>query len=169
MAQAARRIESDELRAVLRREHEALNQLFADVVDAFETNNGTWAARCFGELEKQLEAHLAMEEKHLFPALERIDPAEARTLRREHSAIRAQIASLGVGVDLHATRAAEISELIAILRVHAAREDALLYPWAEANVTGSTRTTMLERVRERLATLAPFARSANDRPQGDDQ
>ncbi len=148
-----------DLREALVREHDTLQSLFADVVDAFDTGNGTWAASCFSELERQLSAHMEMEEEHVFPGLSRVDPVETRALLGEHAAIRSQLASLAVGVDLHTTRAAEIGELVAMLRAHAGREDALAYRWAETHLAAGTRASLLARVEERMAKLAEHARS----------
>ena len=49
---------------------------------------------------------------------------------------------LGVGVDLHITRDEQVEQFIRDLRAHAAREDALLYQWAERDLPGESRTRL---------------------------
>ncbi|HEX6241301.1 MAG TPA: hemerythrin domain-containing protein, partial [Polyangiales bacterium] len=60
--------------------------------------------------------------------------AEAAALRREHHLIRDKLLQLGVGVDLHVTRHAQVEEFVRELRAHAKREDDLMYRWAEAQL-----------------------------------
>lgn len=144
----------EQVRTVLGREHERLASLFREVVDAFESGSQEGAAVRFNELERTLEAHLQMEEEHILPGLARVDPQEAKTLREEHDRIRALVASLGVGLDLHATRASAIVDLVKTLEAHAKREDTLAYRWAEANLDEPTRAKLRVRVSDRLAHLA---------------
>ena len=83
-----------DLRTILGRHHHEIGLLLDELLDAFETDNGPWAARCFTVLEDQLNAHLALEEEHVFPLLERTEAAEVIALRAEHAGIRTQLGAL---------------------------------------------------------------------------
>ncbi len=150
---------TDDLRTLLGREHTILNALFENIVDAFDTNNATWCAECFSELDQRLQEHMALEEEQIFPGLERVDPAEASTLRAQHATIRSQLAALAVAVDLHTAQAEPIHDLVRTLREHASREDALAYRWADANLDPRSGASLRSRVRERIASLAERART----------
>ncbi len=145
--------ERADLRTALGSEHQRLHALFREVVDAFESGSREGASVRFAELERDLEAHLRMEEDEIFPRLARVDPREAQALRDEHDRIREVVTTLGVGVDLHATRASAVIDLVRMLDQHAKREDALAYRWADANLDEPARASLLARARDRLATL----------------
>jgi hemerythrin-like domain-containing protein len=80
--------------------------------------------------ERELDAHIEAEEHHLLPAFARTHGHEADALHADHLALRKLVAELGLAIDLHQLRAEVAERLIARLREHARREDAVLYPWA---------------------------------------
>lgn len=83
---------------------------------------------------RDLEEHLRIEEERYFPRWVGERPEAAPTvaeLRREHQAIRAQVAGLGVDIQLHEIRAERIEAFVAALRDHARREDQTLHAWLE--------------------------------------
>jgi hypothetical protein len=69
----------------------------------------------------------------LFPQFRQAHPAAAAELVADHGNLRAMLGDLSVGLDLHLTRADMVERFVVVLRSHAAREDALLYRWAQAN------------------------------------
>jgi hypothetical protein len=83
---------------------------------------------------------MALEEKHLLPLLQQQDALEVEGLLKEHEDIRAKLAELGVGVDLHEIRVQTVSDFVEQLRRHARREDALAYRWAQQNVPAAQQT-----------------------------
>lgn len=85
---------------------------------------------CWDRFESALADHLRAEEQFILPEFGRTNPDEARALLAEHTRIRALVAELGVGVDLHQLSAPIAEQLTAALTAHARREDAVLYPWA---------------------------------------
>lgn len=101
------------------------------MVEAFDTGDHEVAREAFREFDRQLLAHLAMEEQTLLLEFAEISPIGAAQIVDEHRDIRSLVDELGIGTDLHITRAAAIRELADLLRAHARREDALLYRWAE--------------------------------------
>lgn len=134
-------------------EHERMNALFSDVVDAFDSGSAQAAGELFTALETQLEAHMRMEEEHVLPGLARVDPLEARELREEHDAIRARLSELAVRVDLHAARVEAVTDLVRTLHAHARREDGLAYRWAEQTLEPSLTTQLREAVARRIARM----------------
>ena len=112
-------------------DHDEISVLFDDLLAAFRSGDRDEAAAMFTRFERRLAAHLALEDELLLPALRRADPGEADALATEHRAIRTRLTELGIGVDLHVTRATWVAEFVDLLRAHARREDALLYQWAD--------------------------------------
>jgi len=112
-------------------DHEELDVLLEQLIAAYETNDREIAENAYEEFEQVLSTHLEAEEQLLFPDFAHSEPEETNRLREEHRRIRSRVEELGVGVDLHATRIGAIRELVQILRAHAARENALLYRWAD--------------------------------------
>jgi hemerythrin len=119
------------LGAWLSADHDEIERLLANLIDAFETGDRDIAAAAYRDVERHLSAHFAIEDDVLLPELSRAYPDEARALAEEHQAIRLKVDELGIGVDLHATRAPAIRELVDMLRAHAHREDSLLYRWVD--------------------------------------
>lgn len=117
--------------ARLLEEHEALDAALERLLAAYRTNDRDAASEAFGEFQCHLADHLDLEERLLLPELALVRPREAEQLRTEHRAIRQRVDELGIGVDLHVTRIGAIEGLAQMLRDHAAREDHLLYRWAD--------------------------------------
>lgn len=123
------------LRAALTAEHAALDRLFHEVLQAFRADARVEAGRLWNLFDRRLQAHMTMEERHLLPVFEQVDAPEAAALRREHDKLRSRLLQLGIGVDLHLTRDKQVEEFIEELEAHARREDALLYRFAEENLS----------------------------------
>ena len=98
--------------------------------------------------ERELLRHLELEETEILPAFAREDPREARTLLEEHEAIRRAMLEMGLTLDLHCLRTEGVEELVRMLKVHAAREDAALYGWAQRHVASDTWQTIKRGLKE---------------------
>lgn len=127
-------------------DHAEISTLFDELLAAFRCGDRDVAAEAFRRFERRLEAHLAIEETLLFPALRQIDPVEVATLEGDHRGFRARLLELGVGVDLHLTRATWVSAFVDALRAHARREEALLYRWADEASAAIDRDAVLRRL-----------------------
>jgi hemerythrin-like domain-containing protein len=112
-------------------DHDELAMFLDHLIAAYRCGDRDEAARAFTELEVRIAPHLEMEERVLFPELARVAPAEVAALRAEHDALRAYMGELGIEVELHHSRLSTMEELARMLRRHAARENALLYRWAD--------------------------------------
>ncbi|MDP1830083.1 MAG: hemerythrin domain-containing protein [Archangium sp.] len=119
-----------DLRELLLLDHRRLEQLSVKLQDAFDANAREDTQLLWTELERSVEAHFRVEERLLFPRFGNIDATETRALAAEHRLLREQLAELGVGVDLKLVRADVARGFLAMLQAHAAREDGLLYRWA---------------------------------------
>lgn len=109
------------------------------LLDAFSLDDREQVRALWTEFECGLEAHMEAEERHLMPLLATLSERETRILLEEHARIRAQLAELGVGVDLHLVRLEAAQAFIDHLRQHAAHEDTLLYKRADETLDDGTR------------------------------
>jgi hypothetical protein len=121
-----------EIGARLRRDHARLDAAYAALLAAY--GGGDWRAvdREWAAVESLLRRHIRLEEDHVLPLLERVDPAEAHAIRAEHAELVAALDDIGVGIELHAVDGAAANALIRRVRLHAEREEELLYPWTDA-------------------------------------
>ena len=133
---------SKDLRALLGQDHQRLDELFSDLLAAFQRDDRKEATALWRAFDSGLTAHMKLEEALILPAFANVAPAEAAALAREHVAFRASLTELGVGVDLHCTNAEAVERFLAALREHAEREDALMYRWAQANIPGEVRSAI---------------------------
>jgi hemerythrin-like domain-containing protein len=89
-------------------------------------------------LDGYFRKHDALEEKHLFPAVERIDPAQAKAFREEHRVMRnlfAGLLSLVADIEggrIHGSSVGDLlrtaKEVVTLLRKHIIHENDILYP-----------------------------------------
>jgi hemerythrin-like domain-containing protein len=141
---------SRDLRALLREDHHRLDRLFERVLCVFEADAPDEAVRLWTEFERDLKAHFELEERYILPDLAKANPTEAGELIREHARLLAKLGELGVGVDLHLTRSEAVADFIATLRAHAAREDALMYRFAQTSLSEKLRSAIRARLAPRL-------------------
>lgn len=140
-------VEPLDLRAILNEEHRRLDDLFGDLLSAFHADAREATSRLWCELEQRLDAHLLLEESHIFPALQAVDPDEVQALATDHEHIRTMMAQLGPCLDLHMVRDATARSLVTLLRAHARREDGLVYRWVEAGMPQPQRDELRARLR----------------------
>ena len=109
------------------RVHGRHEDLCAQLLDGIASRSPR-ARQFWTELDESLRSHMDAEERYVLPAFGRIDREEALALVREHGRIREQLLEIGIAIDLHELAPAQ--QFIAMLREHAAREDKLMYRWA---------------------------------------
>ncbi|MCB9664512.1 MAG: hemerythrin domain-containing protein [Alphaproteobacteria bacterium] len=136
-------------------DHARLDGLFDELESAAEAGAEAQTLRAlWTRFEAVLRAHLAAEERELFPRLEDRHGVDVQELRAEHEQFRALLDRVGLEVDLHAVRAPAVQELIARLRAHADREDATVYLWADTETEG---VGLLATLQALLAAATPGA------------
>jgi hemerythrin-like domain-containing protein len=127
------------LRALLTRDHRELDQLFDALSYAVHADARDDTLRLWAAFDDGLCQHMALEEKHILPVLRQQDAEEVDQLSREHDELRAKLADLAVGVDLHQLGEQTVNDFIEQLRHHAQREEALAYRWAEASLQAAAQ------------------------------
>jgi Hemerythrin HHE cation binding domain len=153
-------------------DHLRLEALVEEVLAAFEANDREGVARLWTALESGLLAHFDAEETHLIPELLSSTSArDARVIIGEHRHLRARLAELGVGIDLHMVRVEMARDFVHELRAHARNEERLLYPWADEHLGENEQRSMLDALLPReheVAALisAPADPSAAHDPAG---
>lgn len=123
----------------LAQHHRGLEEAFkATVARAKSQADPSTCRAAWDAFERELLAHMDIEEKDLFPLFGRVHPDEAQALHAEHDVIRARLFELGLALDLHRLGTPAIDEFAARLRAHALREDLMLYPWTERHLAHDT-------------------------------
>ncbi len=74
-----------------------------------------------------------------------IVPDAVDQVLRDHEAIRAALDELGLQVELHTLRKETVDAFLALLRAHAAREDATLYRAADEALDDDARRRLAPR------------------------
>lgn len=134
-------------RAFLEGDHARLERLFLDLLAAFHAGDREGVARLWTEFDQGLSSHLQAEEAWVLPKFREVNEAEARALLADHDKIRRRLAELGVAVDLHLIHEDMARQFIDDLRKHAAREDALLYKWADQEAPPEAQKGVVEHVK----------------------
>lgn len=126
--------------------HTELRALLAQLLDAMAANARGDIATLWNELDHGLLTHMEAEERFVLPRFAHVDGAEARGLVREHGQIREELLELGVAVDLHHLRFERSEHFGQLLLAHAAREERLLYRWADEQLGPDAIETVRTRV-----------------------
>src|SRR5262249_20871056 len=116
---------------VLDQHHREIEEACLELLAAGFADEPSDLTRRWGDIEHQLYDHMMAEEHFLFPAYEHADPGNAQVLRAQHRRLREQALEIGVAVELHTVRMAQIEAFVAGLRAHARCEEAGLYGWAD--------------------------------------
>jgi hemerythrin-like domain-containing protein len=124
-----------DVRAALLRDHEALYILFDEVLEAFHAGARDDARALWAQLSQRLDRHMRFEEQQVFPLLAVVHAAEVKTLVSEHDALRRALDGLGADLERRSLKVPDVEAFIALLRSHARRENALAYPWVDANMS----------------------------------
>ncbi len=130
--------------AILRRDHARLEKLYTDFLAAYGSDDWREVRAYWDVFEPAIRAHMDIEEQDVFPELRAVDRAEADALLADHAELRRLLGALAVAIDLHAVPARDAQELIAQLRAHGAREEALLYPWMDRTLDAAKLRRLTE-------------------------
>ena len=156
------------LSSTMHEDHERLDALGERLLAPSLADDRDALARAFGEFEHALLSHMEVEELYLLPALERVDTAEAASLRSDHAKLRRLVAEVSAGVGLGVVREHGVRQVVHFLRSHTAVEELSLYRWAERNAPAAVKAAVLdrvaegERVRQRATDSRPGAASPPD-------
>lgn len=138
----------NEIRDRLFSEHDRLQGLLQQLLDAAEGADEPTLVDVWGDFESTLLTHLEAEEHYLFPRFEEEHPEETARLRATHERIRKLVSELGVRAELHTLRLETVRALCDELRSHAQQEDRLLYRWADETTDRETRGRLFEHLEQ---------------------
>ena len=141
---------SSDLRGAMLADHASIERRISRLVTAARMDDWDRLHAAWSEVERDLNAHLTVEEELMLPRFERHDAAHAAEIRAQHTRIRAQLQALGVDLDLHALRADAVEAFVAELKEHAACEERALYSWAQGSLGEPEKTSLLSRLKARL-------------------
>jgi hemerythrin-like domain-containing protein len=144
-------VRGDDLRELLADRHREIEAACAELRGGAYADEPALMVASFRAFERALVEHLDAEEALLLPAYARYDPEEAHAVRAQHQELRQMLLQLGVQVELHAVRTAEIERFIQALRAHAAYEDAGLYPWAQQSLPSEMNGVITRRAAGRTS------------------
>jgi hemerythrin HHE cation binding domain-containing protein len=117
--------------AMLGEDHARLERAFDVILAGAERGDWDDLRRRWPAFERELTRHMDAEEIRIISGFGREHPREARTLLDDHARIRAQLTELGLELETGTVALlARAHGFMIDLREHAAREDAVLYPWA---------------------------------------
>ena len=117
---------------LLRAEHAHLENTYEKLLAAYDAGDWNDVAASWNTFEVELRAHMAREERHVFPSFIATSPVEAKQLLAEHDELRGMLDTLGVNIELHAVSSTVAAELVRRLRAHGEHEEQIFYPWIDA-------------------------------------
>jgi hypothetical protein len=100
----------------------------------------------WGVLDAALRDHMEAEEDLIIPAFQLTAPEEGDELRTEHAVLRKMLDEIGRDVREQGIHTGRLRRLVELLRAHAAREDAEMYPWAEHHLPVVVRRQLYVRI-----------------------
>jgi polyisoprenoid-binding protein YceI/hemerythrin-like domain-containing protein len=121
----------ESIQTILGGDHQRLEKSFEAVVAASTCDDLEALHELWRGFQRELLAHLDAEETHILPLFAKSDPDEAEELLDQHARLRERLLELAIDLDLHSLTPEQVRIFIGELRSHSAREDQLLYPWAE--------------------------------------
>ncbi len=142
------------LRRILNDDHHSIQAAFEQAFAALRGDDSAVRERAWLKLDERLRAHMTLEEEHVFPELERIDPREVHALAAEHCQIRALLRELDFDLELSVDWESMLRDLAELLRAHVARENALLYRWCDESLSETARDALRDRLARTLSQVA---------------
>jgi hypothetical protein len=131
----------------LSQDHRQLAVLLECLSQAAEACDREALAATWAELEPRLIGHMDAEERYLLPLVEADHPREVKRTLLEHAQIRDRLAELGLAIELHAVRCADIRALTDLLQAHSKHEDDGLYVLAGDKVSVAVEHRVLSTLR----------------------
>jgi len=156
-SEAARNLE-DSITRTLADGHARLQRSFADIVELSIDLDADELRQPWNKFEADLVHHLNLEEEHVLRPFAAAEPGPAAEIIAEHKRVRAALTQLGIDLDLHSLQPEQVRAFVEQLRVHVAREETLLYPWAARQLGADARTRLRHALQEYEAHAAKLDR-----------
>jgi hypothetical protein len=150
----------------LEADHAYVESLLSAVIAAVTQADEHALSTAWATFEHHLLNHFDLEEMLVLPLAAAQRSQEAEWLRTEHDAIRADLGELGIAVDRSAVRLESIEALAERLAVHARREHAWLYPWADGALDEARGLHLGRRLRAAWKRAGHAVRHPSGSPQG---
>lgn len=132
-------------------DHNRLDHLFEAHRLNIKSNQLT-ARNNFNEFRRGLEQHIEWEEKILFPIFEEktgtYGMGPTTVMRMEHQEIRKQLDSIQDSLSGENVVASEGTELIELLGSHNLKEENILYPAIDSQLTDNERQDIFDRMQK---------------------
>lgn len=142
----------DDISSLLGADHEHLDQLFAEVQRLLAA--GAPALAAFEPFALGLRSHMAVEERLLFPAFDRVVPMRGPTTVMTHEHRRIEELLVGAEAALRAADRERFDEaaaaLVDQLRSHNMKEERVLYPRIDAALSPPARDALVNDLRRQL-------------------
>ncbi len=130
-------------RELLSHDHARIEGLFSELLGAFATGDHEAIASVWTRFDEALRAHLDAEDAHVLPLFREVNAEDAAHIEGDHAFFRSKLSELAVCTDLHVVSLPMAQEFVERLRAHAAREDALMYRWADAHLEPAASSLLL--------------------------
>lgn len=134
----------------LEQDHRQLTEGLARLLDSETASDAALLREEWDALEARILRHLDAEEMFLLPGFQRDRAAEAVSIRDQHALIRKHLGEIGIAIDLHLLRAAQVTAFRDLLLAHVDEERKTLYAWARAQADEPSVRVLLHRL-ERAA------------------
>lgn len=132
----------------LREDHHRFSREFDDIYDRARTGDWHELDEAWRAFTEDLEAHLAFEEKEVFPGFCVQGPmcgALVQRLTAQHDEIRRTLLTLGLQIQLKEIRTPSVEAFIDLMRKHAVLEDSRVYPWLAHEALADPASPRIER------------------------
>jgi regulator of cell morphogenesis and NO signaling len=131
-------------------DHDELDALFT-AFQGIQVKDPQRARRLFSRFKQGLERHIGWEEEILFPIFEErtemLDRGPTAVMRMEHRQIKDCLAEIQDRlVNGSATPPEAEERLVALLRLHNNKEEAVLYPWIDEALSAEERRELVRRM-----------------------
>jgi hemerythrin-like domain-containing protein len=133
---------------LLARHHAELDTRIGALLTKADSGDSHELCEEWSRFEHEVLRHFDLEEREVIPRFKRDHTEDAEVLLQEHATLRRDLLALGIGADLHCLRAEAVRAFLDDLRGHAAREDQLLYPWAQEDLQEDVWTTIAQGLRD---------------------
>lgn len=137
----------------LERDHGEIDRLFDEFQEA--KNTGSVAPRAsFREFDDRLRRHIDWEEEFLFPVFERrtdeqVEGRPTVIMRHEHEQIRMYLGLISNALERDEAPRAYEDALLTTLQEHNRKEETLLYPWFDRELTEEETEAVLREIKRR--------------------
>jgi hypothetical protein len=132
---------------LLPRDHQRIDAMLTSILELVHVDRRPQLAEQWSAFEDAVLAHLDAEEMFMLPELSHHDPVRAGEIHDQHLTIRRLLAEVGIGIDLHVVREAQLERLASFLREHATSEERDFYRWADETLPQPALASVLRRLR----------------------